>query len=258
MPGRTRSKKAVLVPALLLAYSAAFSIDIKTAYQDVYPKYIIAQENGKAAISGLCVDIENALERADPAIKFVAPRGFVPITRIESGLETGELDAFCGLTKNAEREKKYRFVWELYKTGGRIVARTDEKAAIASLEDIKKLGSDAVVLALYGSAQASYLRSIGLDVDDGGVSINDNFVKLLNGRGRFFYQYDLGVFATINRYGYGDKVKVYPGVFNQVGQYFVLSAKTPKAVLDAVRTAFDKIKISGELDRIIAGYFTVR
>lgn len=244
---------------LFLAISFLINgMEIKTAYQDVYPKFIIKTVDGKTELSGLCIEILKAIEKADPNIKFVAANEFFPFTRIDAGLTSGEIEAFIGLVKTKEREEKYQFIYDLYQTGMKIVARSDEKAKINSLDDIKNLGSDAVILALYGTVQSKTLKEKGFNVDDGAKGVNDNFLKLINNRGRFFYQSDLSVFATIKENNYQNKVKVYPNVFEQNWQCFVFAKNAPKEKVDAVKAALDKIKKSGELDKIIVKYFSAK
>jgi polar amino acid transport system substrate-binding protein len=233
-------------------------MEIKTAYQDVYPKFIIKNVNGTVELYGLCIDIENAIEKADPDIRFVADKEFLPFTRIETGLTTGSIEAFCGLVKTKEREEKFQFIYDLYQTGNKIVARADEKANITSLNDIKKLEGDPVILALYGTVQSKFLKDNGFNVDDGGKSVSDNFNKLIHNRGRFFYQSDLSVFAAIKEYDLYDKVKVYPAIMNMDWQCFVFARNAPKEKVEAVKKALDKIKKSGEMSKLISKYFSIK
>jgi polar amino acid transport system substrate-binding protein len=251
-------RKVYVFIFLLLSGFLIHGIEVKTAYQDVYPKFIIKNINGVIELSGLCIEIENAIEKSDPDIKFIAEKEFLPFTRIETGLTAGSIEAFCGLVKTREREGQFQFIYDLYQTGNRIVARADEKANIAALDDIKKLDDDPVILALYGTAQSKFLKDNGFNVDDGAKSVNDNFSKLINHRGRFFYQSDLSVFAAIKEYNLYDYVKVYPAIMNRDWQCFVFAKNAPKVKVEAVKKALEKIKKSGELDKIIGKYFSVK
>jgi ABC-type amino acid transport substrate-binding protein len=143
----------------------------------------------------------------------------------------------------------------LYVAKSIIAVRASDPVRVSSLEDIKKMRGDNVILANNGFAQAQYLRSFGgLSVDDGGTSCEANLQKLVSGGGRFFYHSDLTMLFALRTFPDADKVKVLPEVFEEFPQYIGYSRTVPQAVIDRIDVALDILLEKHEIARILKRY----
>jgi ABC-type amino acid transport substrate-binding protein len=225
---------------------------IRTAAQDSQPKFI--KQGGP--IVGLCVDIFNAIERVDNDLKFSGLTEFTPLPRIEAYLEEGQMDAFCGLAKTEKRLVKLDFIdTPIYTTNSVLAARADEKADIKNLDDIRKLGSDALILTVTKTVQAEYLASQpGLLVDSTAKDTSTNLQKLISGRGRFIYHNDFALEDEIKRDNLSGKIKLLPAQIVTEGRYMVVSKRTSAALREKLRLAIEKLSKSGELAKLFEPY----
>lgn len=211
---------------------------------------------GNRQRGGICIEIIAALERIDPELRFTGLATTMGTARIEQELQRGSIDIFFGFLKTPEREQRFRFVEApLFWQGSRLAVRADDRVAVSSFDDIRRLGPAGVVLATQGTAHIPFLRAQpGLLIDDGARSSEANLSKLLLGRGRFFYQGDLNLAFDIVQYGYRDKVRILPGVFRREAQYAVFGRGVPDSAVVRVQQALEKLRRSGELDAIYQRY----
>ena len=100
---------STIILALLMA-SVVQAIDLKTYYQDGYPKYFTVTEGGKQEVVGLCVDIMRLLEQKDPEIRFITQNRLVTFKRIKNDLQNGTIDVFLGMTHTPERDTQFVYV----------------------------------------------------------------------------------------------------------------------------------------------------
>lgn len=244
--------------ALAVGPASARILTIKTAAQEeASPRYNVAlKKDGRQTVTGLCIDILRAIERVDPEIRFVGDQAPLPLVRVQASLEHGDIDAYCGLNKNPEREKTILFLEPpLYEVNYTVAVRADDDVQVKSFEDIRKLGADGKVLVMHGSSSQRFLENIGgLQLDTGGKNQFDNLQKLIAGRARFFYRHDLGLHGEIVDEGLGDKVKLLPISLDRQYQYLLVSKKAPPEVAQRLRKAIEKLKADGELGRIRARY----
>ncbi len=235
----------------LLALDAS-GMNVRTAAQDSQPKFI---KEG-AAIIGLCIDLFKGIERTDPDLKFATLTNFMPLPRTESQLVDGSLDAVCGLASTAARKEKFDIIdIPIYTTHLTLAARKDETADIKSFDDIRKLGPDAVVLAVTQTLQARVAAAqTGIKVDAAAKDTSQNFRKLLAGRGRFILNNDFALIDEIKRENVADKVKLLPVQLSTEGRFFFVSKKAPPGLKDKLTAALEKMAKSGELVRIFQPY----
>ncbi|WP_109116776.1 transporter substrate-binding domain-containing protein [Azospirillum sp. TSO22-1] len=246
-------RSIIFITAALLGIPAcANAIELRTAAQDSSPKYYQSGNEMK----GLAVDIMQAIERVQPEIKFTGYNSFAPFPRIEAGLKGGELDAFLGMIKNPDREKQYTFLDPaLYSTHNVMAVRADDTVEVKSFDDIRKLGGEGVILVSHATAQVRFLEDVGgLQVDPNGKSTANNIEKLLARRGRFVYQTDIALSQTIKEAKRQDQVRILPVSFHDEAQYMVLSKNIPESTVALVKGALDKLKLNGELDKILSQY----
>jgi len=241
---------------LVFLISALHSIELKTNYQDGYPKYFI---NEQGELDGICVDILKLIEKKAPQIKFSAPKDLVAFKRIKSDLQHGKIDIFLGMTRTKDRESKFVYLDPpLYEVNHVIAVRADDKVDIKNFEDIRKLGANGVILTNQGTSTQRYLKKqTGLHIDSEALNLSSNLKKLLFNRGRFLYFHDLGMVSTIKKEGLTKKVRIVPSTFKKYSHYLVFSKTTPKHIVEKVESILNEISQNGELKKIVDKYFQV-
>jgi len=249
-----------LFSASLLAVptARAASIIVATAAQeDAAPRYELEKSTGgESVVGGICIDILRAIERVDPQIRFSGDQNRLPLRRVQLALQFGEIDAYCGLNKSAEREQWSVFIEPpLYALDYTMAVNANDEVQIRSFDDVRRLGANGTILVMSGSESAARLHSLGgLDIDSSGTGQEANLRKLLAGRGRFFYRHALGLRAEIHRLGLEDKIRILPVSLDKEFQYLLVSKKAPPEVVDRLRRAVVKLQSGGELARIMAKY----
>ena len=237
---------------LMVATTSAVAAptEIRTAAQEgSEPKYVA---NGNA-VTGVCVDIMRAIERVAPEIKFTGDQRWMPLTRIEPSVQSGDLDAACGLVKNKEREGKYTYVEpELFPVKYQVAVRVDDSVQVAGWDDIRKLGDKGIVLSISGSGINKKVQDLGgITLDTQAKTPAQNLEKLQNGRGRFFLFRSPGFNADIRQAGYKSKVKILPAVLDSTNFYLVLGKHVKKDAADKIQKAVADLSKSGELSKIV-------
>jgi polar amino acid transport system substrate-binding protein len=228
--------------------------EIRTAAQDASePKFVALIEKGKSEVGGLCVDIMRAIERVDPTLKFVGDQIWQPLLRIEAGVSAGHLDACCGLLRAKSREAKYVYIEPpLFQVNYHLVARADDDVQINNWNDVRKLGSQGVILVINGFGIIRKLEEEGdLKIDAGAYTSKANFDKLLAGRGRFYYHRSPGIKSEIRNAGVANKVKILPAVMHSEQFYMVLSKTVAAETVEKIRKAIAVLEKNGELKRIL-------
>ncbi|NQY95018.1 MAG: transporter substrate-binding domain-containing protein [Campylobacteraceae bacterium] len=245
--------KLYFIVFLFFSLSHASPIVFNTAAQDSDPKYFLDEQN---KMKGLCIDIMMALESVDPEIKFKGQNIFLPFKRMSKMLKNGELDLFFGFVKNEIREKEYVFIDPaLYTVNHVIAVRKDDTVEVNSFDDIRNLGKDGKIMTIFGTSTKRYLdKQGGLIIDDHGRTISSNLKMLLKNRGRFVYYHNLGLITSIKKDKWENKIKVLPTSFRQYSQYVAFSKHVSKEKIQKIKTALEKLRLSGRLDTIFNKY----
>ena len=247
-----------LISALLILLSSLFCqaepIELRTAYQDSFPKYYSYNQPEKAA-QGLCIDILCAIEKT-AGITIKAPFGFLPFKRLQNQLARGEIDIFIGMAKSKSRLEKYTFLdTPLYAVHHTLGVRQDDTVQINSLDDIANLAPNNIILTNFGTATEHLLKAHGgLNVDSEGATIKANLKKLIYGRGRFICFHDLGLKAAIRQHGYSEKIRVLPITLRTYYHYIAFAPGTSSEVIARVDLALQKLQVEGTLAAIHAKY----
>lgn len=247
----------LLIVIIFIGNSSIFALEIRTASQESHPKYILEEINGKKVMTGICIDIMNAITERYPEVKFTGTDFFTPFRRIEILLELGQYDVFFGMIKNEARKEKYIFLKEtpLYPTRNMIAVRADDDIDVSSFDEIRKLGEDGLLLVASGTAHYRYLsKQGGLVIDQGGKTVEDNMLKLLANRGRFVYSSDKNFMIELQRPEFKGKIRILPTVFNEEYQYAAFSKKADKEKIEIVDKALRELEKEGELTRIFEKY----
>ncbi|MEE2023512.1 MULTISPECIES: substrate-binding periplasmic protein [Alkalimonas] len=238
-----------------VAGNEASELIIKTMLQDSAPKYI---EQADGSYTGLAIDIMQALERADGTLAFQFDRLNTPFPRIVHELQHNRIDAFVGAIYTDERAELFDYLEPaLYSTQNRLLVRQqDASLVIGSLKDVVAMGRDAVILVDRGTAHHNWLQSIpGLRIDGGANTREQNLLKLLSERGRFYYSTDLGVLHTARAMGIEQQIHFLPLVLKEEPQYLVVAKALPIEARQRLQQALEHIYASGELAQIRARYF---
>ncbi|NRR29317.1 transporter substrate-binding domain-containing protein [Oxalobacteraceae bacterium] len=225
--------------------------EVRTAAQvGTEPKF--QTDAGSGAVVGICIDIMRAIERQDPSLSFSGQQDWQPLTRIYSAMDHARLDASCGLSHSPERDKKYNYVGPvLFSIRYHLIARLDDPVSVSNWDDVRKLGPDNIVLANRGFAAVTILENAGVEqIDSGAASPQLNVQKLLARRGRFFFHRAPGLQATLNRTGYGSKLRILPTEMASSKLYFVVGKHVGENLIVRLRNALLALEKSGELERI--------
>lgn len=235
------------------AMALAEPVTIRTAMQD---NNTLKFDAKNTQLPGLCIEFMRAIEKADPEIKFTGLEKSLPLLRIQSEIASGNLDGFCGLLKNPEREAQVKFLdTVLYSVKHKVAVRADDNVVVNGFEDIRKLGGDNVIITTFGQAYVAFLEAQGgLKIDAGGKDNSANFQKLLGGRGRFFYSSESNLVEYIANDKLESKVKILPTVFREENQHFVVSKTLPAAQTEQLRKALQKVAQQGDFARIYKKY----
>ncbi|WP_056403787.1 ABC transporter substrate-binding protein [Massilia sp. Root418] len=258
---RVLAKVIAKVPATALAAvlgcgalspATAAPLLLRTAAQD---NNTLKYEVG-ARRKGICVEVIKAVEQVAPGLRFTGWTQPMSLPRIESALAEGQLDVFCALIRTGAREAKFGYIdVPVYTVRHKIAVRADDKVAVKTLDDIRKLGPDSVIIVSRGSAYASQLAGEpGLRLDASSSDPEVNLRKLMNRRGRFFYHAEGALRRTIADEHLTGMVKLLPAVFKEEPLYFAVSRTLAPATAAQLRHALQTLAEQGELQRIYASY----
>lgn len=237
----------------------ATSAELRTAFQDSYPKYYWSDPEKKEGVAGLCVDIIRAIEKSS-GIRINAPGGFLPFKRLQAHLADGKIDIFIGMAKNDTRLKQYIFIdTPLYEVNLTVAVRKNDRADIYSIDDIRNLAPDNIILTNFGTATERFLRKQkGLSIDSKGKDLETNLKKLAYNRGRLVCFHDIGLLSAIKRYGHEEKVKILPCTLKKYYHYVAFSPTTSKELIARIDKAVQELTRSGELKEIRSRYVTLK
>jgi len=250
----TRSVRAALCVLLMgcacaCAWAGAAALEVRVASQEVLePKWLHDGER----IVGICPDIMAAIERIEPLLRFVGyQRNSRSLSGIEAGLDTGTLDAACGLVSSPRRLAIGQPVGKpIFFVRHYLAVRKDDPVAITSTADLARLGD--LVTTQRASVFTERLRDAGVRVDDATDDNGVNLRKVLAGHGRFAYVNDLTLRYLIRKERLEDRVRVLPVVLGDEPMYFWVGHRADPALAPLLGAAIDRLKASGELDRIYA------
>ena len=238
-----------LLACALAAGPMARALEVRVASQEVLePKWL--REGGR--VTGICPDIMAAIQKIEPRLHFTGWQRYSrSLSGIETGLETGTLDAACGLVSSPRRLGIGQPVGKpIYQVRHYLVVRRNDPVTIESEEDLARLGD--LVTTQRASVFTERLVAAGVRIDDATDDNRANLRKILAGHGRFAYVNDLTLRYLIHKEGLENRVRVLPVVLADEPTYFWVSRGAAPALAPLLGAALDKLKASGELDRIYA------
>jgi glutamate/aspartate transport system substrate-binding protein len=232
--------------AAALASPAAHGLEVRvTSQQAIAPKWIPGPER----VAGICPDVMAAVERIEPRLRFTGYRRSGSLPVIEAGLESGRLDAACGLIASPRRMAiSLRAGSPVYVVRYLLAARSSDDALVDSVGDLLRL--KALVTSQRGSVFTERLKAAGVRVDDATDDNRVNLHKLLAGHGRFTFMNELALGYYVRADGLQARVRVLPVVLAEETSYFWVSRKADPALAPLLAAALDRLKASGELARI--------
>ena len=242
-----------LCVVLGLPAAHADAIYLRTASQD---NNVLKFDRTNPKKPGICVEVMQAVTQLDTGIHFPGWETPMPLPRVEQRLASNQLDVFCALIKTPERESRFGFIEvPIYQVQHRIAVRADDAVQVNSLEDIRKLGADAVVIVGKGTAHETYLRNQGgllLEASSGSTDVN--LRMLAGGRGRFLYHTENALLRYIQESRLEGKVRLLPTVFKSEALLFAVAPAVSPSSRDRLEAALAKLSQRGELSRIFASY----
>ncbi|MEB0140581.1 transporter substrate-binding domain-containing protein [Undibacterium sp. CCC2.1] len=230
---------------------------LHTAAQEASaPKFIALSGSAQGAVGGLCIDILRALEKQDPELRFQGDQVWQPRLRIERAMADGQLDVFCGVQKNRRNRAHYQWLeTPLFEVDYLLAVRADDTVAVANWEDIRRLGKDGVILALYGFGVVDRLEQLGgLQVDASATSSLSNLKKLRAGRARFYCHRSPGIKNEISKAGMSGEIRLLERPQLHEIFYMGLALNLRPEVVAKLAAALRALKQNGELKRLADRY----
>ena len=237
-----------LLSTLAAAQPGAPVLEVRVAGQEALaPKWV--QSGG--GVAGICPDILAALERVQPRLHFTGIRQSRSLSAIEDGLAGGRLDAACALLDSPRRAALARRVGKpVYTVRHLLAARSDDAVEIRGVADLVRLR--ALVTSHRSSPFTEQLKAAGVRIDDATDDNGVNLRKMLAGHGRFAYMNELTLRHYIHAGHLEGRVRILPVALASEPSYFWVSRKADPALAALLGAALDRLKASGELDRIYA------
>lgn len=234
--------------ALALAPAQAHTLVVRIAAQEALePKWM--HEAGR--IVGICPDIMAAVERIEPRLHFVGQERSRSLPGIQAGMAQGSLDAACALVDSPQRHDVAQPVGKpVYLARILLAARADDPVKVETVADLVRLGD--LVTSQRGSVFTERLKAAGVRVDDATDDNRLNVHKVLAGHGRFAYVNELMLRRFVRVEGLARKVRILPAVLSEQPAYFWVGNKADPALAPLLGAALDRLKASGELERIYA------
>lgn len=233
---------------------------IRVAAHDSYPKFYILPFDSTAStpISGMGVDILEALEQTDPRLNIQLVPEMMPVKRMFEQLKSGDLDLFIGLTKTQERETFLTFTNQpLYPMRQVVVSRMDIPYAPRSLVEFEVLGKRGTLLTFLGAeAIRGYIKeqAPGVTVSLQARSVEQGLCLVADGFYNFFYFHELSIMTTKKNLDIAPELRVLPTVFRSTNHYAAISNQTDQATRQSLLMAFDALHHSGTLKDIYVSY----
>lgn len=248
--GVARWAGGLIIGCMLLAAPAMSMADRLYIYTENYPPYNKSNTGQAFAhseedISGICTDMVKAMMAKVDIDYVIKMRDWSLAYDRVQGRKNHAL--FC-TARTAEREDQFQWVGPLAPIQWTFFAAPDSTIKLQSLEDARQYK----IAGYKGDVMSDYLVSEGFDVV---MSINGN----QNPRRLVLDQADLwvtdGLVGPLIAKEEHDIEGLRPVlVFRETPMYLAVSNATDVAVVEKLQQALDKVKNSGELDRLLKSY----
>lgn len=230
---------------------------LRTASQVSLPLKFDRQNRSRP---GICIEAIQRLEHHDAGLRFHGLERELPLKRIVQELGTDELDIFFSLIPTDDRRRRVDYLVgpPLYVSRHQVAVRADDPVQVQTLDDLRALGPDGLVLTTHGTAYSEFLgQQAGIALYPQALSNDQNLRMLLMGRGRFFYHAGSTLREHIERNGLGAQLRILPAVFKVDEQRIACSRALPAAARARVVSGLQRLADSGELQRLRERYGVV-
>lgn len=242
----------MLLLVLFAPWAVAEPLELRTASRDSEPMYIVRD----GSVSGVCPDIYAALERIDKDLKIRGVERLLSLPLAERGLADGSLDINCSFGKSPQRDTYMRFLEEMARTSMVVAVRADDPILdIKDMHELVRLSKQGnPIIVRRGTAFVERLEKLGAVVDKQSTDNKVNMTKLLNRRGRFYYNIDYLMDAQSKEPAAIGKVRILPTAFEPQVTYIAVSKKLDAKVDKRIHAAMAELRKTGELQRILLKY----
>ena len=252
---KTKTRLFALSMLMLLQTGPALSERVmRVAVQEnSAPKFVLGTASPHGAVDGVCPDILRAIEKQDPALRFVFEAQQQPLRRIELRMERAEVDANC-LVNSHERRARFQVVEvPLFSLDYHLIARADDTVQVSSWDDVRQLGSQGRILVVSGTGVMERLHKVGgLTVEDSGKSATVNLRKLVTGRARFFYYRTHDWEGQVRAAVVAGQVRILPARMESVPFQLMLGRHVERAAAIRVERALQHLSANGTLAQLRA------
>jgi polar amino acid transport system substrate-binding protein len=247
-----RVSLVLILLCLLAPWAAAQPLELRTAGRDSEPMFSV--RDGKA--SGVCPEIYAALERVDKDLKIRGVERLLSLPLAERGLADGTLDINCSFGKSPQRDTYLRFVDELVRTSMVVAVRADDPIVdIKDMQELVKLSKQGnPIIVRRGTAFVERLQKLGAVIDQQSTDNKVNITKLINQRGRFYYNIDYLMAVQVQEEPGLGKMRILPTALEPQVTYIAVSKKLPLSVDMRIQAAMAELRKSGELQQILTRY----
>lgn len=223
------------------------------AQESVAPKWI----PGDGKPQGICADLLAAIERLDPAIRFVGHQQVRSLAVIESSLARGDVWAACALVDSPSRRRiAVRISVPLYDAVYRLAAAAGDDGPVTSLAELAR--AKTLVNTPRGSGYITELKALGMEIDDSTGDSVTNLRKTIHGHGRYTYLNEASMLYYMRTAGLDQRLTLLPTRFGTGSLYFWVSHRASPALAPAIEAALATLKASGELGRICGRWTSAR
>lgn len=237
-----------LAMVLAAACWAGDSLVLRTAGQvSTAPKYV--QQGGK--IGGVCPALLAAIQAKDGHMQITGTEVLLSTPLIERGLQSGQLDIFCGLLKTPQRLPLMHYLDPaLYHIQLKVMSRRDVPAP-RDIAELRELSRRMPIIATAGLATTRILLEKGVKVDASSSDNLSSLRRLQAGRGIYYFSSDEILQAQLVAEHASDWAVIHPTVFSEDAMYLVTSRQLPADAKRRLQRALEQLAAGGELKQIV-------
>lgn len=237
---------------ILLSPVSAYTIELRTEFQDSAPKYIF--QDGQ--YRGICFDIITELNKRmvsdDIVIRQHNPKiPFVPWKRIQNNLYKGNIDIIVGVARNDNRMAKYNFIdvplYAVYSTFSKRVTDLFEYTGRKSLKDKR-------VVVIKGTKTAKNLSKANCTNLYKVNTLHQGHKMLMSNRADLLYYHSMGMAYAIKECGLSREINFTQNSVSTYHHYIALNRNVPYTIIHAIGRHIKQMKTDGTLNTIMNRY----
>lgn len=244
---------ALALLCLLIVAPPAAAQSLRTIAQRGAP---VKYAPGHAERPGLCSEVMDLLEQADPGLRFTGRDQSATLRRVELMLERGEIDVFFCLLDTPERRRRFDYLSvPLYRIRPLLVQRADELAPPPTLAELAQASRARPVLVAQGSVLAQMLARAGVTINDSANTDEAALRMLALGRVDFVFGQDMTLLPLLRQPEFASRLRVSEGAqFEVETHYAVVGRHVPKALVQRLEVALQTLERQGRLRALAEKY----